>query len=110
MLGKRWNGLIIGVLLDGAVRFGELERAIPGIRGPMLSRRLAELGEAGLVEREVRAGPPLATIYRLTARGEGLRAAIEELRVWGETHLACRSATRVMTSRSTVRSGQAWQD
>lgn len=87
VLGKRWNGLIIGVLLNRSARFGELQRAIPGIRGPMLSRRLEELGDAGLVERHVDGGPPVAVFYRLTAAGEALRPAIHELTIWAQTSL-----------------------
>ncbi|MFC4532989.1 winged helix-turn-helix transcriptional regulator [Sphaerisporangium dianthi] len=87
LLGKRWNGLILGTLLDGPARFSELERIIPGIRGPMLSRRLAELAEVGLVERHVETGPPVEVYYRLTIAGEGLRRSVHELSRWGETFL-----------------------
>lgn len=86
LLGKRWNGLLVSVLLNGPARFAELERAIEGIRAPMLSRRLTELAETGLVEREVTPGPPVSVRYRLTERGEGLRPAIVELQEWGRIH------------------------
>ncbi|MFC7383740.1 winged helix-turn-helix transcriptional regulator [Sphaerisporangium rhizosphaerae] len=84
LLGKRWNGLIIGALLGGPARFSELERGISGIGGPMLSRRLVELAEVGLVERHVETGPPVEVSYQLTPAGEGLRPSVEELRRWGE--------------------------
>ncbi len=87
VLGKRWNGLIIGALLNRPARFGELQRAIPGLRGPMLSTRLAELAKAGLVEREVEEGPPVAVHYRLTGAGEALRPSIGELTAWARTWL-----------------------
>ncbi len=87
LLGKRWTGVIIGVLMEGPARFSELGRAIPGLTESMLSTRLAELQEARLVEREVVEGPPLATVYRLTARGEALRPALHELGAWAEAHL-----------------------
>jgi DNA-binding HxlR family transcriptional regulator len=87
VLGKRWNGLIIGVLLNGPARFGELERAIPGIRGPILSQRLSELGAAGLVRRHVYEGPPVAVQYELTDAGNGLQPAVAELTRWAEKFL-----------------------
>jgi DNA-binding HxlR family transcriptional regulator len=90
VLGKRWTGMIVGVLLERPARFAELARAIPGLTESMLSTRLAELQEAGLVDREVLEGPPLATIYRLTPSGEALRPALLALGAWAEAHLLSR--------------------
>jgi DNA-binding HxlR family transcriptional regulator len=87
LLGKRWTGVIIGVLLERPARFAEIARAIPGITEGMLSTRLAELRNVGLVDREVLDGPPIATIYRLTDRGEALRPALLALSAWAEAHL-----------------------
>ncbi|MGW1275247.1 winged helix-turn-helix transcriptional regulator, partial [Streptomyces sp. NPDC002491] len=52
--------------MERPVHFADLRRAIPGISERMLSDRLTELGVAGLVVREVDAGPPLRVAYRLT--------------------------------------------
>jgi DNA-binding HxlR family transcriptional regulator len=90
LLGKRWNGVILGVLLERPARFAELARAIPGITEGMLSARLTELKGAGLVEREVLQGPPIASVYRLTERGEALRPALVALGSWAERYLANR--------------------
>ncbi|MFF9566238.1 winged helix-turn-helix transcriptional regulator [Streptomyces sp. NPDC014685] len=87
LLGKRWNGVILASLMSGPGRFAELCRAVSGISERMLSDRLAELGEAGLVSREVDAGPPLRVTYRLTPAGEALRPALEELGSWAEQFL-----------------------
>jgi DNA-binding HxlR family transcriptional regulator len=87
ILGKRWSGLILGTLLQRSARFGELARAIDGITESMLSARLGELQEAGLVEREVLEGPPLATVYRLTLAGRELEPALLALARWAERHL-----------------------
>src|ERR671919_2931805 len=87
VLGKRWSGLILGTLLQRPARFGELARAIDGITESMLSTRLDELQGAGLVEREVIEGPPLATRYRLTPAGRGLQPALLALARWAERHL-----------------------
>jgi DNA-binding HxlR family transcriptional regulator len=82
MLGKRWMGPIIDVLLQRPARFNEIARAIPQLSKRMLDERLTELAGCGLVAREVDAGPPLAVTYRLTPRGEGLRPALDALRIW----------------------------
>ena len=87
LLGKRWSGMILGTLLQGPARFGELASAVPGITESMLSTRLAELQEAGLVEREVVPGPPISTLYRLTPAGADLRPGLTELANWAHSHM-----------------------
>jgi DNA-binding HxlR family transcriptional regulator len=88
LLGKRWTGLVVAVLMEGDARFAELRRAVPGISERMLSDRLTELAEAGLVVREVAPGPPVCVSYGLTEAGRGLRPAIEQLGLWAERFLA----------------------
>ncbi|WP_416974072.1 winged helix-turn-helix transcriptional regulator [Streptomyces sp. 4F14] len=87
LLGKRWNGVIVAVLMPHPAHFVELRRAIPGISERMLSDRLTELGAAGLVVREVDEGPPLRVTYRLTEAGAALRPALRELKEWSDSHL-----------------------
>ena len=79
LVGKRWTLAILATLLDGPARFSELGRAVTGLSERVMSERLQELCEAGLVERMVEPGPPLATKYRLTADGERLRPALQHL-------------------------------
>lgn len=87
-LGKRWNGLLLGVLLGGPAGFAELKRAVPGISDSMLAERLSELTAAGLFERTVEAGPPVAVTYRLTPSGQALAPAFEAITTWAEENLA----------------------
>jgi DNA-binding HxlR family transcriptional regulator len=87
LLGKRWSGLIIGTLLSGPARFSEIAKLLPGVSERMLSGRLSELVNAGLVSREVLEGPPVAVRYQLTASGEALRPALQELEKWALEHL-----------------------
>ncbi|MEU3979432.1 helix-turn-helix domain-containing protein [Streptomyces sp. NPDC026672] len=87
LLGKRWSGLIVAVLLEQPTHFADLRRAVPGISERMLSDRLAELGAAGLVVREVDEGPPLRVSYRLTETGAALEPALKELGAWAQEHL-----------------------
>ncbi|QFZ72037.1 transcriptional regulator [Streptomyces fagopyri] len=88
LLGKRWTGLVVAVLMQHPVHFTELRRAIPGISERMLSDRLSELVAAGLVAREVDEGPPLRVAYRLTEAGVALRPAFEALDLWARNHLS----------------------
>jgi DNA-binding HxlR family transcriptional regulator len=87
VLGKRWTGVVIGVLLERPARFAEIAHAIPGITESMLSARLTELKAAGLITREVIDGPPIASLYRLTPSGEALRPALMALGEWAQGHL-----------------------
>jgi DNA-binding HxlR family transcriptional regulator len=87
LLGKRWTGLIVAVLTQQPAYFAELRRAIPRISERMLSDRLTELAEAGMVVREVDPGPPLRVSYGLTEAGWALRPALDELGKWAEKYL-----------------------
>ena len=87
VLGKRWNGVLLGTLGEGPAGFVELRRAVGGISDSVLSERLAELMRSGLVQREVREGPPLSTTYRLTEAGEELVPALAALTTWARANL-----------------------
>jgi DNA-binding HxlR family transcriptional regulator len=82
LIGKRWTGAIVSALTDGPMRFGELAKAVPGLSDRLLSQRLRELEEAGVVERDVEPGAPVKVHYSLTEKGADLRPAITELRAW----------------------------
>ncbi|HEX6229523.1 MAG TPA: helix-turn-helix domain-containing protein [Solirubrobacterales bacterium] len=82
MIGKRWTGAIVCALTERPLRFGELAKAVPGLSDRLLSRRLKELEEQGLVEREVEPDSPVRVTYSLTPAGTELRPVIDELRSW----------------------------
>ena len=86
-LGKRWNGLIISVLAGGPASFSGLRRAVGGISDSVLSDRLTELARAGLVQRTVDDGPPVAVSYQLTEAGQSLTPVFEQLATWARTSL-----------------------
>lgn len=80
LLGERWTLLILRELFLGPQRFGDLQAGLPGIGANLLSKRLKELDEAGLIE-----GPGAGEArsrYKLSPMGEALRPAIRELMCW----------------------------
>src|SRR6478735_9276488 len=87
LIGRRWNGAIIFVLLQQTCRFASLRDAIPGITDRMLSERLQELEEEGLVDRTVRPDTPVRVEYSLTKKGKSLAAAIGTIAEWAEKHV-----------------------
>jgi DNA-binding HxlR family transcriptional regulator len=87
LLGKRWTGVVLGTLSGGPAGFGALARAVGGISDSMLSNRLSELSNAGLVTRTVREGPPLSVSYALADAGRALLPALEQITRWAEEHL-----------------------
>jgi DNA-binding HxlR family transcriptional regulator len=82
LVGKRWTGAILIALTDGSLRFGELAKAVPGLSDRLLSQRLRELEEEGLVERTVEPDAPVRVSYALTEMGAELQPAIDELKDW----------------------------
>lgn len=90
LLGKRWNGLILDVLSHGPCGFAVLRRAIGTITDSMLSDRLSELAEAGLVAREVTNTRPPGVSYTLTDSGRALVPILDQLSAWAEGHLSAR--------------------
>jgi DNA-binding HxlR family transcriptional regulator len=85
-LGKRWNGVLLGTLVHGPAGFAELKRGL-GISDSVLSDRLVELTRAGLVERTVGTGPPVAVSYALTANGRAILPALRALTTWAQENL-----------------------
>ncbi|HTF11615.1 MAG TPA: helix-turn-helix domain-containing protein [Asanoa sp.] len=84
VLGKRWTGLVVGSLTVGPVGFRELSRTIGGVSDSVLSDRLAELCDQGMVERVVNPGPPVTVNYSLTEAGEGLIPALNLIAEWAD--------------------------
>lgn len=81
VLGKRWTGMIVDLLLQRPARFGELAEALTPLSNRVLAERLGELQDAGLVERAP-AESAAVSLYRLTEKGVGLAPAMAALRIW----------------------------
>jgi DNA-binding HxlR family transcriptional regulator len=78
---------VLGTLRGGPAGFRSLARAVDGISDSVLSERLSELTNAGLVTRHVREGPPLSVTYALTEAGRALLPALEQITRWARKHL-----------------------
>lgn len=82
LIGRRWTGAIIFVLLKARCRFATLRAAIPEITDRMLSERLQELEQEGIVERTVFPEAPIRVEYALTRKGKALGAAMDAIAEW----------------------------
>lgn len=88
ILGKRWNALIIDVLSQSEMRFSELSRTIEDLSDRVLTERLHELEEKGIVEKNTNCFGTAKFTYRLTKRGKELAKATESLKKWSEKWMA----------------------
>jgi DNA-binding HxlR family transcriptional regulator len=83
VVGERWSLLVVRELLLGPKRFGELRGRLPGIPPTLLSARLRELTEAGVISHRALPPPSPVSVYDLTDLGRGLEPAILALANWG---------------------------
>lgn len=87
LIGRRWTGAILRVLINGPQRFNALLAEVPGLSDRLLSERLRELEAEGLVVRHVLPGPPVRVEYELTERGHDLDQVIHAISAWAEKWL-----------------------
>jgi DNA-binding HxlR family transcriptional regulator len=78
LVGKRWTGAILLVLLDGPAHFSEIR---------LLSERLKELEAEGIVERSVHDGSPVRVEYAMTGKGRALEPTVHALKSWANEWL-----------------------
>ncbi len=86
MLDSRWKILILRELLNGTKRFGELKKSVSGITQKVLTAKLREMEETGLVERTVYPQIPPKVEYTLTDVGYSLLPVINILKDWGKDY------------------------
>lgn len=84
LVGRRWTGAVIQLLMHGRMRYAELRGAIPDISDRMLSERLRELESEGILERLVVPDTPVRVEYELTEKGRALERALAEMGKWAE--------------------------
>ena len=83
VVGDRWALLVVRELIFGPNRFVQLRHGLPGVSPNVLSQRLRDLEDAGVVRRDVLGPPAGVAVYELTARGRALEPVLLELARWG---------------------------
>jgi DNA-binding HxlR family transcriptional regulator len=105
LIGRRWTGAILYVLLKARCRFATLRTAVKGITDRMLSERLQELEEEGIVERTVVPETPVRVEYELTKKGRELMAAIDAIAEWAERWIPAEAPASRRPARARARRG-----
>jgi DNA-binding HxlR family transcriptional regulator len=82
-IGERWTLLIVRELSLGPLRFSALARTVGGAPTDILTKRLRDLEQHGIVARRELGPPASATVYELTELGRGLERPMLELSRWG---------------------------
>ena len=92
LVGRRWTGAILRVLMERPMRFSEVGQAVPELSDRLLSARMKELEARGIVERTVHPGPPVRVEYSLSKMGRDLGPALIQLQEWAQRWLDRRAA------------------
>jgi DNA-binding HxlR family transcriptional regulator len=87
ILGKKWTALIIRVLLGGPRRFKDIKEQIPEMSDKMLTDRIKELEQQGILKRVVYPETPVRIEYELTPKGRDLEEAIIAIQQWSSRWL-----------------------
>jgi DNA-binding HxlR family transcriptional regulator len=105
LIGRRWTGAIIFLLLRSRCRFATLRDGIPDITDRMLSERLQELEQEGIVERTVIPESPIRVEYSLTPKGRALATAVDAISDWA--HKWSKPAIKDAAAHATPRKKRA---
>ena len=89
LIGRRWSGAILRALtIHGTMRFSDITAAVPGLSDRLLSERLKELENEGIVVRTVIPQHPVRIHYQLSEKGQALEAVIASVADWAHDWLA----------------------
>lgn len=102
VLGQRWTLLILRDLLVGPRRYSDLAAGLPGIPSNLLSTRLKELEQDGLIVREARTGADRSIVYVVTDRGAELQPALDALSRWGAAAMREPRKGEIVTEASLI--------
>ena len=84
ILGKKWTCIMLRCLMEEPRRFSDISAYVSGLSDRLLSQRLQELEEAGIVARKVYAQRPVVVEYSLTEKGEALREVVSAIQMWAD--------------------------
>ena len=87
IIGDRWTLLILHELLIGETNYNDIKIKLPGLSANLLSARLKDLEEAGLVASELYSAHPPRYAYKLTESGQALETVFNAIILWGADHL-----------------------
>ena len=107
LIGRRWTGAIIFCLLKSTCRFATLRDAIPDITDRMLSDRLQELEQEGIVQRTVIPDMPVRVEYALTRKGRALGAAVDAIADWAHKWTEAEPGDEAPKPRTRTRASSA---
>lgn len=82
LIGRRWTGAVLQILMGGRTRYCEIRHAIPEMSDRMLSERLKELEGEGIVVRVVTPDTPVRVEYELSEKGRALEQALAAVSKW----------------------------
>jgi DNA-binding HxlR family transcriptional regulator len=102
LVGERWALLIVRDLLVSPKRFVDLQRGLPKIPSNILTGRLKDLEEAGIVRRRAQPRPRGGVLYELTKDGQELEDAVLALGRWGAQRLGDPRPDEIVTADSMV--------
>jgi DNA-binding HxlR family transcriptional regulator len=86
-IGGKWKLIIVYWLAESPKHFAALQRAMPGISQKVLTQQLRELMSDGIVDRQPKGAIPAPVEYSLTDYGRTVFPLVENVRLWGRTHL-----------------------
>ncbi len=93
VVGAKWTLVVLHNLMDGPKRFSDLQRHIPAVSPKMLTVRLRDLEQLGLLTRTIHAEMPPRVEYQLTSQGRSLRPIIASIKRWGRRLRPAKRAT-----------------
>jgi DNA-binding HxlR family transcriptional regulator len=106
LVGSRWTGAVLQVLMAGPSRFSSIRSTVGDISDRMLSERLRELEREGIVSRTVLPDPPIRVEYALTTKGHELQTTLSAVARWAERWVSAETPPAAAATRgSTATSG-----
>jgi DNA-binding HxlR family transcriptional regulator len=86
-IGGKWKLIIVYWLAESPKHFAALRKAMPGISQKVLTQQLRELMNDGIVNREPKGAVPAPVEYSLSDYGRSVLPLVEDVRLWGRSHL-----------------------
>lgn len=86
-IGGKWKLIIVYFLAESPKHFAALRQVMPGISQKVLAQQLRELVNDGIVHRQPTGAIPAPVEYSLTEYGQSVLPLVEEVRLWGRSHM-----------------------